>query len=318
MLMDVGYIIAGLVLLFAGGEGLVRGAVSIATKMGISTLLVGMVVVGFGTSTPELVVSLKAALDGSPDIAFGNVVGSNIANVILIMATAALIYPVAAAGNEIRRDGIAVIVASLVLCGLSFTGQLDRIAGAAMVALLAGYVIYCYRSERKNAKADAEKREHIEEDLSAGDSMLKSVLFALGGLVLLVFGGKLLVDGAISIARGAGISEAVIGLTLVAVGTSLPELATSVVAAYRKHSDVIIGNILGSNIFNILFILGITGLIAPIPLEGQIAAQDIWVMLAVAVVTYGVIHFRKQFGRVTACAFLAAYIAYTLWLAMNA
>lgn len=317
--MDILYVIGGLFLLFIGGEGLVRGSVSIATRLGISTFLVGVVIVGFGTSTPELIVSVRAALAGQPDIALGNIVGSNTANILLILGLAAVISPLACAGKDARRDAIIGILAAALLGVLSFTGQLSWIAGSLMVAFLAAYIIYSYRTEhKKNAAAlaeSAELRGHIEEDVGGKkDPFYLSVIFTIGGLALLMIGARYLVDGAVSIARGFGVSEAVIGLTLVAVGTSLPELAASVIAAIRKHADVAVANILGSNFYNILGILGVTGIIAPIPFEGRIAQIDVWIMLAVSVLLYLIIRLRGNIGRLTGAAFMASYAAYTAWL----
>lgn len=310
-LRDTAFIVAGLVLLYFGGEGLIRGSVSLAARLGVSTFLIGAVVVGFGTSTPELLVSLRAALGGSPDIALGNIVGSNTANILLILGISALLSPIACAGRGVRRDALAGIAAAALLGALSFTGHIGRTAGAVMTAALAGYVFYCYRAERAAAN---ERGQHLREDMTVNDGPWRAVLFILGGLGLLLAGANLLVDGAVSIARAAGISEAVIGLTLVAVGTSLPELAASVIAAVKKHADVAIGNILGSNLFNVLFILGLTGVIAPVPIAGRIAEFDIWAMLAVSVLLLGVIVRRGQIGRAAGSAFLALYAAYCGWL----
>ncbi|MBU0799530.1 MAG: calcium/sodium antiporter [Alphaproteobacteria bacterium] len=312
-MMDIIFVVVGLVLLFFGGEGLVRGAVAIATRLKISTLLVRLVIVGFGTSVPELLVSVQAALKGTPDIALGNVVGSNIANIMLILGLSAVFGTVMCGTREIKRDMLAVIAASALLAAFSFTHDLGPLAGIVMLGMLTAYLWWCYHSERKT-QAAAVLREHIEEDLSAGEPLLKSVLYTLGGLALLVVGAKLLVDGAVSLATAAGVSQAVIGLTLVAVGTSLPELATAIVSAIRKHSDVVIGNVLGSNLFNVLAILGITGLITPIPFAGRIADIDVWIMLGVAALLAAFVFTMGRLNRATGVAFLAAYVGYSVWL----
>jgi cation:H+ antiporter len=313
MMMDIIFVVVGLVLLFFGGEGLVRGAVAIATRLKISTLLVSLVIVGFGTSVPELLVSVQAALKGTPDIALGNVVGSNIANIMLILGVSAVFGTVLCGTREIKRDMLAVIAASGLLAAFSFTHDIGPVAGAIMLVVLSSYLWWCYHSERKTQASEA-LRAHIEEDISAGEPLLKSVLYTIGGLGLLVVGASLLVDGAVSLATAAGVSQAVIGLTLVAVGTSLPELATAVVSAIRKHSDVVIGNVLGSNLFNILAILGITGLITPIPFAGRIADMDVWIMLGVAVLLAAFVFTMGRLSRITGAAFLAAYVGYSVWL----
>lgn len=315
-MIDVLMILGGLVLLFFGGEGLIKGAVSLARNFGLSKLLVSAVVVGFGTSMPEMTVSVGAALKGASDIAIGNVVGSNIANILLIMGIAAVIYPIVVKGEAVKRDALVMLGASIVLCGLAMTGMISLIAGLMLFMALIAYVAWSYHQDRK---AGAETAAHIEEDIE-GDpqlSRLKATVYALSGLVLLIGGAYLLVDGAVSIARGFGISEAVIGLTIVAVGTSLPELATSLVAAYKKHSDVIIGNIVGSNIFNILAILGVTAMISPIPIGQQIASTDVWIMLGVA--SFLSIYLLRGFtiGRISGVLMLLAYCGYTVWLYMG-
>lgn len=315
-MIDVLMILGGLVLLFFGGEGLIKGAVSLARNFGLSKLLVSAVVVGFGTSMPEMMVSVGAALKGASDIAIGNVVGSNIANILLIMGIAAVIYPIVVKGEAVKRDALVMLGASIVLCGLAMTGMISLIAGLMLFMALIAYVSWSYHQDRK---AGAETAAHIGEDIE-GDpqlSRLKATVYALAGLVLLIGGAYLLVDGAVSIARGLGISEAVIGLTIVAVGTSLPELATSLVAAYKKHSDVIIGNIVGSNIFNIFAILGVTAMISPIPIGQQIASTNVWIMLGVA--SFLSIYLLRGFtiGRISGVLMLLAYFGYTAWLYMG-
>ena len=316
MFMDVIFIAAGLVLLFFGGEALVKGSVSFARNLGLSKLLVGAVIVGFGTSMPEMTVSVGAALKGSSEIALGNVVGSNIANILLIIGLSLLIFPITIAGPAVRRDAAVMIAASALLCGFALLGYLGTWMGIIMVGALFAYVYVSYQQDKKRSGSVA---EHLEEEIE-GDQRLKppvAIAYCIGGLALLVGGAYCLVEGAISIARGIGISEAVIGLTIVAVGTSLPELATSIVAAMRKHGDVIIGNIVGSNIFNILAILGLTAIIQPIPFTGQIANIDVWVMLAVAVFLSVFLWLGLRMGRIAGVAMLALYTAYTLWLYMG-
>jgi cation:H+ antiporter len=280
--MDVLYIAMGLVLLMSGGELLVRGSVGLARRFGVSPLLIGLTLVGFGTSTPELITSLQAALVGSPGIAVGNVVGSNIANILLILGLAAAIAPIACQPAAFYRDGSALAVATLACTAVALGGTLGRAAGAAFVVLLVAYVVFTYRRERHAPDAAAAMHIH-EADLAepAPKAPLLALVFALGGIALTIFGARLLVAGAIELAAGAGVSEAVIGLTVVAVGTSLPELATSITATLRRQSDIAVGNIVGSNIYNILGILGVTAVVQPLSMPPEILSLDLWVMVGV-------------------------------------
>jgi cation:H+ antiporter len=313
--MDYAYVAAGLALLLLGGEGLVRGSVAVAERLNLSTLLVSMVIVGFGTSAPELMVSTAAALKGAPNIALGNVVGSNIANILLILGMSAVIAPLACTRPEIMRDALAVLVASFALVGLAQHGMIGRLSGFIMVAALGAYLSYAYLTERNASRRDEVFRERIAEDLGKpGMGLATALTLCVLGLVFLVAGAHLLVEGATAIARRFGISNAVIGLSLVAVGTSLPELATAAISAYRKHQDVVIGNIIGSNLFNILGILGVTGIVVPIPIEGRIADIDIWIMLAVAIALAPIIWTGRVISRVEGGAFLTLYVVYMAWL----
>jgi cation:H+ antiporter len=239
-------------------------------------------------------------------------VGSNICNILLILGIAAVMSNIHCNSGPIRRDSLAVIGASVLLAGLSFLGQLEFITGLIMIGLLIAYISYCYKKDEASVTAEEEQNE-----IKQSPNTLLDVGYIIAGLGLLVWGADLLVNSATSLAREAGVSEAVIGLTLVAVGTSLPELATAVIAAYRKHADVVIGNVLGSNLFNILGILGITAMITPIPFVGQIATFDVWVMLAVAVITFALILVRKSLERVTGLVFLGVYTGYIYYLYMG-
>ncbi|WP_371061339.1 calcium/sodium antiporter [Rhodosalinus sp. 5P4] len=292
---------SGLVLLLAGGEALVRGAVLAATRLGVSPLVIGLTLVGFGTSTPELVASLQAAAAGAPGLALGNVVGSNIANVLLILGLAAVIAPVAVSRGAFLRDGAAVVGASLALAALSLHGTVGRLAGAALLVALALYTLNTLRSERTGWQEVA-----TEEDTPQG-GLWRGLWLAALGIAGVVVGAEFLVRSALVLARGFGVSETVIGLTLVAVGTSLPELATSVVAALRRQSALALGNVLGSNLFNILGIAGVTAMVTPLPVPPEIAGRDVWVMLAaaLALAAAGVTGWRID--RREGAAFLAAY-----------
>jgi cation:H+ antiporter len=322
-------IIGGLVLLAGGGELLVRGAVQLAERMGVSPLLIGLTLVGFGTSTPELVTSVQAAMIGSPGIAVGNVVGSNIANILLILGLAALISPIAVGSNALKRDGVLVVAVAVLLTVVAFILPIGRVVGLLFICGLAAYLVYAWRQERSGTdghtaafeKAEAYDATHAAVHGAGAASreagmgaLLLSLGFALGGLVLVVFGGGLLVDGSIQLARNFGISETVIGLTIVAVGTSMPEFVTSLVAAIRRQSDVALGNILGSNIYNTLGILGVTGLIAPTAVPAEIANFDNFVMLAAAVALFAFAWTGMRIGRREGAALLSSYVLYVWWI----
>ncbi|WP_103334027.1 calcium/sodium antiporter [Pseudotabrizicola formosa] len=302
--MDYVYLVIGLIGLFFGGEALVRGSVGIARRMAIPPLLIGLTVVGFGTSTPELLVSVDAALRGVPDIALGNVIGSNIANILLIGGLTALVWPIRVTGSTLKRDTAVMVGAALVLVPVFALGMMGRLSGLVLVAGLVAYLVWAYRQPGEAVA------EEVDGPLPA--STLVSLLWVLGGLVALMVGARFLVDGAVSIARGYGISEAFIGLTIVAVGTSLPELATSLIAAVRRQSEIAIGNIVGSNIFNVLGILGVTALIAPIPVASRFLTFDLPVMIGVSLVLTALLLTRPVIGRGFGVAMLAGYVAYVV------
>ncbi|OWU83796.1 sodium:calcium antiporter [Oceanicola sp. 22II-s10i] len=283
-------LLGGLVLLVLGGEFLVRGAVQVAERLGVSPLVIGLTLVGFGTSMPELVTSVQAALAGSPGIAFGNIVGSNIANILLIVGASSLILPIAVASSALRRDAIVMLGTVAIFTAISFVMPMGRVVGAVFLAALITYIVLAIRQERSasdhGAVFDKEVAlEGVDPGLKPTEArsgkVVFSVLIAVAGLALVIFGGKFLVDGAVSLARSFGITETVIGLTVVALGTSMPELVTSVVAAFKKQSDIAFGNIVGSNIYNILGIGGTTALIAPSAVPTEIVTFDNLVMLAV-------------------------------------
>ena len=312
----------GLALLVIGGDILVRGAVGLATRFGVSPLLVGLTVVGFGTSTPELVTSLDAAFSGLPGIAVGNVVGSNTANILLILGISAMIAPVPVARTTLRRDGAAVGLAALAALAVVLTGHLSRPAGLVLIGGLVAYIVLAYRLERQIGIAArtgaADTDTDTEETGSAGPGALKATLLALGGIAVTIVGARLLVVSAVDIAHHWGVSDTIIGLTLVAVGTSLPELATSVMAALRGHSDIAFGNVVGSNIYNILGILGVTAAVRPIPVPPEIAGFDIWVMLAATLVLLLTAWSGGRVTRREGAAMVVAYGGYTAWLTLGA
>lgn len=313
--MTILLIIVGLVLLAVGGDILVRGAVGIASRLGVSPLLAGLTIVGFGTSTPELVTSLFAAFDGAPGIAVGNVVGSNIANILLILGVSALILPLAINPAAFRRDGLALAVATLACLAAVLFGFLNRPVGFTLLVLLVGYIVWAYRSERRLSDAETVMHEHVAADAATpGFSLLAALGLAVTGIIGTIIGAHLLVDGAIEIARDFGATETVIGLTVVAVGTSLPELVACVFAALRRHPDVVLGNIIGSNIYNILGILGVTAVVHPISIPSEIASFDIWVLLGTTMLLGLFLRTGWTLKRWEGGVFLAIYAGYVGYL----
>jgi len=268
-------VFGGLVLLFVGGEALVRGSVSIARKLNISELVIGLTLVGFGTSVPELVTSLRAIGQGAVGIAVGNVVGSNIANILLVLGVAAVIRPILTNPRALTRDGAVMLAVTALLCALIWFDLFTLLAGFGLIGLLLAYLAYSLVADQRRDTDVAVMHAAEGEIVEAQYGLFVGLVIAVIGLVAVIIGARLLVDGGVSIARDFGISEAIIGLTIVAVGTSLPELATTAVAAYRGKSDVAIGNIIGSNIFNVLGILGITALVHPFSVRGNAAAGGI-------------------------------------------
>ncbi|MAF58335.1 MAG: sodium:calcium antiporter [Ponticaulis sp.] len=273
-------IIGGLVGLILGGEFLVRGSVALARRIGVSDLFIGAVLVGFGTSAPELVASLNAVSADSPGIAVGNVLGSNIANILLVLGTAAVIYPIATNPKALARDGVFAIAATLVLAALIyFNGFASRLTGIALFLTLVGIIIYSFYSDRKQGghSDTAELHRDEAEIMDAHVPLLLAIPMAIGGLLGIVLGAKFLIDGSVQLARMVGLSETVIGITIIAIGTSLPELVTCVMAALKKKPDVALGNVLGSNTFNVFGILGITSGVMPfnVPLDQISVSRDL-------------------------------------------
>lgn len=318
--MDWLSLAAGLVILTLGADLLIRGATAIARRFGLSELLIGLTLVGFGTSTPELVSSIQAALLNSPGVAVGNVVGSNIANILLILGISALIAPIAIEPTSMRRDAIALSIATLLAIAVAMTGGYGRPAGIGFLAALAAYLMLAYFAERAApASAESLRREAEAESLPQGPQPLfLDFVFCGAGLALLVGGAKLLVTGAINIAQDLGVSETIIGLTIVAVGTSLPELVTSALAAFRGKSALALGNVVGSNIYNILGILGATALVRPVAAPPEIVAFDNWVMLAATALMIWFAHTRHRIERWEGGLLLAAYVVYVGWLVVHA
>ncbi len=292
--------LGGLVGLAIGGELLVRGAVGIAQKLGVSTLFTGLVIVGFATSMPEMVASVQAALEGSPGIAWGNIVGSNLANTLLILGATALIAPIALSGGG-RRDAVVALGATLLLAGLAYAQIGAHWIGAVLLAAIIIYIVWRYRHP-------GAAQEGEDDDDAPQNGYVASALFA-AGLAVLVFSGQILVTGAIDLATIFGVSETAIGLTVVAFGTSLPELAASLAAALRGKAGLAIGNVVGSNIYNILLIGGVTMSIAPFALPENLLGQQMGLLIASAVALLLLLWFAKSIGRVLGSILLAAFLA---------
>ncbi|MDW8479004.1 MAG: calcium/sodium antiporter [Xanthomonadales bacterium] len=280
MLLSLLLFVCGLLVLVVGAELFLRGAVAVGFRLGMSPFMIGVVIVGFGTSAPELAVNVSAALKGSTDMALGNVVGSNIANVGLILGLSALLRPLAVQMRLLRIETPVMILASLLLWWLCFDGGVGRVEGALLLAGFAAMSVVI------GIKAGDEPEE-VRSELSANPAMARGLplglLLLAAGLAALIGGAELMVSAAIALARAVGVSELLIGLTIVAVGTSLPELASSLVAAWRGFNDVVLGNIIGSNLFNILLILGVTALIRPLPAPAEMVYQQLPVMVGFAV-----------------------------------
>ncbi len=322
MIEAILYLILGLVLLVFSADWLVKGAASIASALGISPLIVGLTVVAFGTSAPELAVSVMSAFSGQAELAVGNVVGSNIFNVLFILGLSALIIPLVVHAQLVRFDVPVMICVSVLLYFLSMDGLLSRVDGIVLAALLLGYVFFLIRSSRKEKDAGV-LSEYEEEYGKAKEDpkWLKNIAFVVVGIAGLVIGSDRLVFGAVFIAEEVfGVSKLIIGLTIIAAGTSLPEVATSVVAALKGERDIAVGNVVGSNIFNILTVLGISAIVAPSGVEvaSQAMESDIPIMIAVAVATFPVFFYGYRIGRINGFFFLAFYGAYLAYLILGA
>lgn len=315
------FFILGLGLLIVGAEALVRGASKLALGLGVSPLVVGLTVVAYGTSSPEFIVSVSTALAGQPDLAVGNVVGSNIFNVLFILGVSAVIVPLVVHAQIIRLDVPIMIGVSIICMAFALDGNISRLEGAALFLGLLAYTWFLIRLSRNEAaNADA-----IQPDLTAKpDRSAKAILVNIGfvvfGLVLLVIGSRWLVDGAVMLAKAMGVDDLVIGLTIIAAGTSLPEVATSILAAIRKERDIAVGNVVGSNIFNILGVLGVAGIVSPagLTVSNAINTFDGPVMIAVALACLPIFLSGREITRWEGFIFIGYYIAYTAYLILNA
>lgn len=311
--MDFFLVAAGVVLLYAGGEGLVAGSSALARALGMAPLVIGLTVVAFGTSAPELAATLTASLQGSPEVAFGNVIGSNIANIGLILGIAALIFPVAARGHFLRREMPFMIGTSGLMLFLVADGSVGRIEGVVLIALLGGYLWVLLK---KPAVEEAQVTWEFDREFGseAPPRVLASATKVAIGIVLLVVGAKLLIAGAVSVARDMGIDERVIGLTLVALGTSLPELASAIVAAVKREGDILLGNVVGSNIFNVLAIFGTTSLTSPMRVTLDGAWTDLLVMMAFSLLLWPMLFSRHHLDRWEGALLVAGFLTYVGWL----
>lgn len=302
--MDMLWLILGLTVLIFSGDYLVKGAVGIAEKFNISPLVIGMTVVSFGTSAPELFVSVKAALIGSPDLAIGNVIGSNIANIALVLSVTVLIFPIIVERNSKFIDWPMMMFSSILFYVFSLDNIITRVEGVILFTLLIIFILFLIRNSRRT-------NLDLDDDIDGTPSNFPlTLLFLFGGLVGLKFGADWLLDGAIGLAKSFGMTEKVIGVTIVAFGTSVPELVASGVAAYRKQTDISIGNLVGSNIFNIMVVIGITAIIKPINVAESAMNFDMFWMLGISLALYPMMFIGKKMGRVHGIILLSAYLTY--------
>ncbi len=306
----------GLVILLLAGDALVKGAVNLSLRVGIPALIVSLTIVAFGTSAPELLISINAVLENKPGLALGNVIGSNTANVLLVLGVPAMLAALHTSHCETRKTFFFMMAATLLFIGLAFTGAFTFVSGLILLAALAfvlGDAFLEANRHRKEVAAMTLADEEAGEDVEGADPNMpwwQIFVFLILGLIGLPLGADLLVDNASIIARRYGVSDAVIGLTLVAIGTSLPELATTVMAALRKQADVALGNVIGSNMFNLLAIIGITTLVGTIPVDPQFLRFDLWVMLAASLMLIPFVLFKQDISRVWGVALTVLYVIY--------
>ena len=316
MLSDILIIALGFGLLVLGGEMLVRGAVGLAERLKVSAFVIGAVIIGFGSSMPELVTSIEAGLRGAPGIAIGNIVGSNIINILVVIGVAAVIAPIALSGKHVRLDTMLVCTLSAIFVAICTAVELSPVIGAIFLATLAIYLTYAIRREMSAAGgASGARAPSVEEgaDCTTPASAKSIATVATGiaaGLCLVVVGGQFVVDAAVTLAKSIGVSEAIIGLTVVAFGTSLPEIVTAVVAAFRRHADVALGNVLGSCVFNLLAIGGAIAIISPAGVPAEIVRFDNLIMLAATVLLLAAVSFSRHIGRPLGAVFLGGYATY--------
>lgn len=320
-LMIAIYLLAGFTLLVGGAEVLVRGAARLAAQFGIPPLIIGLTVVAFGTSAPETAVSVQAAYAGSGDLAIGNVLGSNIANVLLILGITAMVAPLVVSRQLIRIDVPLMIGASLLVYGLALDGNLSRLNGALLFGCIIAYTVFqVIKGRQDNARSNDEfNEEYGLHEPAKPYAWAGNLGLLVAGLALLVGGANLLVEGAVELARAFGLSELVIGLTVIAIGTSLPELATSLIAVLKGERDIAVGNIVGSNLFNLLCVLGLTALVSPraVPVASNALAFDFPVMIAVAIACLPIFFNGYRINRWEGALFVSYYLFYMLYLIMS-
>ena len=307
----------GLLILLLAGDALVKGAVNLSLRLGVPALIVSLTIVAFGTSAPELLIAIKAVLQDSPGIALGNVVGSNTANVLMVLGFPAILAAMQTSECETRKTYNFMIAATVLFIALAFRGVFDRFAAVLLLIALAGVLADAFVEASRHRKAG--KAVEKEEEVEGADPDMSGKLIAVFlvlGLIGLPIGASLLVDNATIIARNYGVSETAIGLTLVAVGTSLPELATTTMAALRRQADVALGNVIGSNMFNLLAIVGIAALIGPIPVDPAFLRFDLWVMLAASLILIPFVFMKADISRMAGAALAALYIAY-IWIVLT-
>ncbi|UII28701.1 calcium/sodium antiporter [Fulvivirga maritima] len=312
MLPEIGMLIVGLIILIVGGDLLVRGASSIALRSHISPLVVGLTIVAFGTSAPELLISIKAALGGSPDMTMGNVVGSNICNLGLVLGVTAMIGPIMVRQDSIKIDWPVTMGSSLLLYYVvkEDVGMIKAYEGGIFIMFLIAYTVFIIRKSRKETKAKMSNSEGLDIP-KASKSLWKDIALIAAGCLGLYFGSEWFVGGAKEMAGLLGVSERVIGITVLALGTSLPELVTAIVASLKKQTDLALGNLMGSNIFNILSILGITSIIKNIHVSDQIIHHDMVAMLLITLILFPIMVFKRVVGRIAGVILLSLYLVYT-------
>lgn len=303
MAMYIFWLVLGLAVLIIGGDFLVKGAVGIAEKFKLSPLVIGMTVVSFGTSAPELIVSIQAALEGVPEIAIGNVVGSNIANIALVLAITVLIFPIVVERNSKMIDWPMMMFSSILFYVFALDNVIEFWEGVVLVTILIAFVIFLIRNSRKNNVL-------ADDDFEAPSNPIMTYVYLFSGLIGLKFGADWLLEGAVGIAEGVGMSKKVIGVTIVAFGTSVPELVASAVAAYRKQTDISIGNLIGSNIFNILIVIGVTAIVKDTPVDESIISFDMIWMLVIALGLLPLMLIGKKMGRIHGLILLSAYLIF--------
>ncbi|GAB5382240.1 MAG: calcium/sodium antiporter [Aliiglaciecola sp.] len=315
--MDFVFIFCGIALLSLGGEALIRGALGAANKYQVSPLMAGILIVGFGTSAPELAVSVDATLKGSQDIAIGNVVGSNIGNILLILGLCAIIRPLTIQRRALQRDATSALLSTLLCCLLISLGLLNLVGGLTLISGLCLYLLWVYITEKSEQIPSAVMHVNEAKEVQRYPTQwLSLIAFVIAGLAMMLSGSHFLLKGASSVAISLGISEATVGLTIVAVGTSFPELSISIIAVIRKHVDVAIGNVLGSNIFNILGILGIASVLDPLAPTSRIINYDMWAMLVCAIALLILLWSTKKIHRATGALMLTLYATYS-WVGIQ-